>query len=63
MSIVDQFIHEYAALCRKFGMYVDCGANLEPRQGLAMPLDTPENEMETVEEHLQRIAAAENVDL
>jgi hypothetical protein len=46
---IQAFLREYAALVRKTGIYVD------PEMGLAMPIDSPTNEMDSPEEHIARL--------
>jgi hypothetical protein len=61
MQAVEQFLREYEALFRRCGMFIyvaEPGAD----DGVAMPIDSPENEMETLEEHLDRLFRAERID-
>ena len=54
-GLIGAFLYEYAALVRRTGIYVDREC------GLAMPIPSDENEMETPEEHIKRLYCEERL--
>jgi len=52
---IPAFLREYAALVRRTGIYVD------REFGLASPIASPDNEMETPEEHIARLYREERL--
>lgn len=61
MGKAEQFLREYEALCRRYGLFI---YRHDPRSGdgLDMPIDSPSNEIETLEEHVTRLFAAEGIE-
>jgi hypothetical protein len=49
MNKTEAFLRDYAALVRRTGMYVD------PEAGIAHPVETPENRMDSPEQHIERL--------
>lgn len=52
---VKTFLHEYAALVRRTGIYVN------REYGLGMPIPSSSNQMETIEEHIARLYREERL--